>query len=138
MESELQDFEEFMKLRATIAQAYVNGDAEPLARISSRDLPGTFFGPGGDYELGAEEVLARYKRDARNFVSGDTTFEILETGASGELAYWIGFQRATMKLKGRDEVIPMSLRVTEIFRRDREGWKLIHRHADFLKDTSEY
>ena len=133
MEHDLQDFAEFMNLRATVAQAYVNGDAEPLGRISSRDGPATFFGPDGDYELGAAQVLMRYKKDARNFVSGDTTFEILQAGASAELAYWSGLQRASVRLKGKDEVIAMSLRVTEVFRRDEQGWKLIHRHADFLK-----
>ena len=136
MKKDLEDFENFMNQRASVAQAYVNGNAEPLLQVSSSGLPATFFGPGGDYELGAEQVAARYKKDAKNFVEGDTSFEILQLGASGELAYWTGFQRASVRMKGKAELIPMSLRVTEVFRRDLEGWKLVHRHADFLKQTS--
>ena len=136
MKNHLQDFEQFMNERAAVAQAYVNGNAEPLARISYNNDPATFFGPGGDYELGAEQVSSRYKKDAHNFIAGDTTFEILQLGASGELAYWVGFQRASVRLKGKDKAVPMTLRVTEVFRRDNEEWKLVHRHADSLKETS--
>jgi ketosteroid isomerase-like protein len=134
MENDLQDFEEFMSKRAAIAQAYVNGNAELLAQICSSDMPATFFGPAGDYEFGADQVANRYKTDAQNFLAGNTSLEILQIGAFGELAFWTGFQRASVRMKGKEHATPMSLRVTEVFRRDVEGWKLVHRHADFLKE----
>ncbi|HSX10404.1 MAG TPA: nuclear transport factor 2 family protein, partial [Chlamydiales bacterium] len=82
---------------------------------------------------GADNVLVRFKQDAAAFTTGsDTHFEILHMAASDSIAYWVGFQRATAQMHGRPESIPMNLRVTEIFRRENNEWKLIHRHADFL------
>ncbi len=138
MNNDLQDFEQFMKRREDVARAYVNGDAEPLGRIATRVSPATFFSPKGDYEQGAEQVYARQASDTEHFESGgDSNFEILQMAASDRLAYWVGLQRATARLKGKTEPVPMSLRVTEVFRREDDEWKLVHRHADFLKSESE-
>src|SRR3954468_2617181 len=86
---------------------------------------------------GARDEFSRYERDAEAFEpGGDTSFEILHMGASDGLAYWVGFQRATAHLRGRTEPVPFNLRVTEVFRREGGEWKLIHRHADTLKETA--
>lgn len=37
---------------------------------------------------------------------------------------------AEVKMNGDDKLIPMKLRITELFRLREGAWKLIHRHAD--------
>ena len=131
MGDELTSFKEFMNRREEAAKAYVNGDAEPLAEIATLNSPASFFSPKGDHTEGAAEVLAVYKKDAGAFDSGsETHFEILQMEAAGGLAFWAGFQKASMRMKGKEEAIPMNIRVTEIFRRENGDWKMIHRHAD--------
>ncbi len=133
MTDELRDFERFMKQREEVARAFVNGDPEPLSRIIARTSNATFFGPGGGYRDGADEVSATYRLDASLFQSGgDSHFEVLQMDASDSVAYWVGIQRATARMQGKEEAVPMSLRVTEVFRREGSAWKLVHRHADML------
>lgn len=134
----LENFKEFMKQREAAARSYVCGDPAPVASITTRVCPATFFGPRGDYNQGADEVLSTFNLGAAMFGTGsDTHFEILHMAASDSIAYWVGFQRANAQMHGSKDTIPMNLRVTEIFRREDDEWKLIHRHADLLTSPSE-
>ena len=133
MMNDLHDFEQFMKRRDDAARAYVRGDATPLGRIVARGGDATFFAPRGGYVQGADDVFSTYEHDAVAFApGGDSSFEILQIAASDGLAYWVGFQRATVHMREHTEAVPFNLRVTEVFRREGDDWKLIHRHADPL------
>jgi ketosteroid isomerase-like protein len=133
MSDDLHDFEEFMKRRDEAARAYVRGDSAPLGQIVAREGDATFFAPRGGYVQGADNVSSTYKRDATAFApGGDSSFTILQMGASDGIAYWVGFQRATAHMRGHTEAVPFNLRVTEVFHREGDQWKLVHRHADPL------
>ena len=138
MNDDLHDFEQFMQRRDQAARAYVRGDAEPLGRLTTSNSPATFFAPMGGYVQDAAAVSARYARDAAAFEPGsDSRFEILHMAASDGIAYWTGFQRASVRMRGRAEMVPFNLRVTELFRREDGDWKLLHRHADALVSEPE-
>lgn len=131
MSTKPSDFEGFMKDREAVGQAYITGDALPLADISAQLDPARFFSPVGGYVEGAAAVLSTNEDGAGHFrPGGDTQFEVLHMSASGDLGYWVGVQHANVLMEGHDEAIPMHLRITEIFRQVDGEWKLIHRHAD--------
>jgi NAD(P)H-dependent FMN reductase/ketosteroid isomerase-like protein len=123
-------FPEFMTRREAIARDYVNGDASSLASMVTKTDPATFFAPNGDQERGAAAVKARYEHDAGAFRGGTTELEVLQSAASGGLAFWTGLQRATVRMG--DETAPktMTLRITEVFRYEGGAYTLVHRHAD--------
>jgi ketosteroid isomerase-like protein len=131
--SEHDDFDELMKARTRAADAYVQGDVAPLDVLEARVGPVTFFGPNGAFVTGAEAVRHRYAKDAGNFApGGENRLEILHSGASGDLGYWVGFQHAVAHLRGKPEPVPMKLRITELFRREAGEWRLVHRHAEMV------
>ena len=51
-----------------------------------------------------------------------------------ELAYVVWIARQKAKMGARQDVTPVDLRVTMIFRPEEEGgtWKVVHRHADLI------
>ena len=138
MSNELEDFQQFMKQREEIARAYVQGDAAPINSIATQNAPATFFGPGGGRVEGAKEVASSYEKGAASFdIHGESNLEILQMAASDGIAYWVGFQHATAYFRGNPEAVPMKLRITELFRREGNEWKLVHRHADMLAEEQK-
>jgi ketosteroid isomerase-like protein len=128
-----ETFEEFLKRRESVSLDYVNGNPSTLIDISASHDPATFFSPSGDLISGAADVNAANEKGAASFREGSTGhFEILQSSESGDLAFWSGLQHAKARMEGKDGEIPMSLRVTEVFRREDGEWKLVHRHADMV------
>lgn len=135
--SAARSFQAFMQRRASVGEAYVNGDAQPLLEIVTREDPVTFLSPRGDTVTGAGAVAARFAKDAGAFQrGGQNRTEVLQLAASGDVAWWTGYQIAEARLDGKEAPVAMRLRVTEAFRFGADGWKLVHRHAEPAKSTS--
>ena len=133
--SHQQDFEKFLETREKAAQSYTTGHPEGVVSLATKESPATFYGPGGGAVVGAHEVAARYEKDAHAFKpGGETHFEVLQSAAGDSLGFWAGFQHAKVRVGDNPDLITMKLRVTEVFRREPHGWKLVHRHADPMGD----
>lgn len=138
MNSDLHGFGQFMKQREEAASAYVSGDAAPVGALLTQHGPSSFFGPMGGHIEGAKKVLTTHEHGAEQFHSGgENKMEILHMGASDGIAYWVGLQHATVQMGESAKPTQMSLRVTELFRREEGEWKLIHRHADMLASAPQ-
>jgi ketosteroid isomerase-like protein len=110
--------------------AWINGEAAGYA------LPddGTILGGVGGYSHGGSETAARQGAAAAQWRSGSGEVEFLNGAATGELA-WVSFiERAVVVLRADPAERRWDLRVTEVFRRDGDGWERVHRHADPLVD----
>lgn len=131
-------FNEFMKRREAASNDYIRGEAQSVAQMLSSQDPATFMPPHGAVIEGASTVAAAQIDGASIFgPESSGHFEVLNSGASGDLAFWTGRQVATMDIKGQDEPVPMILRTTEVFRREDGKWKLVHRHADIATPTKD-
>ena len=129
----LNDFENFMEERLKASTDFVEGKFEPLKQISVEKSPATIFPPHGICIEGVNEVNSSNEKGASNFLPGaKNEFEVMHQDADEHLAYWTGIQRSKVKMKGKDEDVIFNLRITEIFRKEKGKWKLLHRHADKL------
>lgn len=128
-----EDFASFLVRREAISGDYITGKAGPLLEISTSSDPATFFPPNGDRVHGAANVNAANKHGAETFRKGGVgRFEVMQSGSSGGIGYWVGLQHADVLMAGKDKPVSMQLRTTEIFRLEDGAWRLVHRHADML------
>ncbi len=80
---------------------------------------------------GWEQVASTMERAASQFRDGEiVAFETIEKHVTPEFAYVVRVERATAKVGGSEDVAPIALRVTMIFRPEDGEWKIVHRHAD--------
>jgi ketosteroid isomerase-like protein len=129
------DFDAFLSERETASTAFVEGDPEPLIAMSATADPATIYPPRGSLVVGAEAVNNGNRAGAAAFAPGaQNRFEVLHAGHDGDLGYWTGLQHSIVVFQDGAGPVPMTLRVTELFRREGGTWRLFHRHAD--NDTS--
>jgi ketosteroid isomerase-like protein len=115
-------------------RALHNGDITPRLSTWSHNDPLTLFGAGVPYRRGWEGVLPVFEWLGRTFTGCDQyEFELLASDADGALAYTVGIERyrATTVVGA---TVENALRVTHVYRREPEGWKIIHRHGDHLPE----
>jgi ketosteroid isomerase-like protein len=125
------DLEQVMEQDHGALAAFVTGDPEPKKRLYSRADDVTLANPYGPPARGWNQVAAALERAAAQLREGEPTgFERISGYATADLAYIVEIERYRMKTGGADHLVPVSLRVTTIFRRESDGWKVVHRHAD--------
>ncbi len=112
-----------------------NGDAAPRAAIWSHNDPVTLFGAAFQGS-GWAKLSATFELLASRFSNCTSwEYEVSAAGASGDLAYIVGIEHTTASVGGAAPE-PYALRVTTIFRRESGEWKVVHRHADPMADSS--
>jgi ketosteroid isomerase-like protein len=111
--------------------AFVRGDPEPQKRLFSRRDDVTLANPVDPPARGWHQVEATMERAAAQLRDGEPcTYERISGWATADLGYVLEIQRTRAKFGGADELTPVALRVTTIFRREDGAWRVVHRHAD--------
>ena len=126
------EFRAFLARRQEATAAFFNGDAGPWKAQASHTDDITMFGGYGGHERGWQAVEDRYTWAATRNAEGSVQSDIIACHVTPEMAYTVAIEHGDVRPSGGEQFAPKSLRVTEIFRREDSGWKLIHRHADPL------
>jgi ketosteroid isomerase-like protein len=107
------------------------GNTEGYVALWSRRDDITLGNPFGGFARGWDQVVEQMERAASHYRDGETTsFEMISEVAAGNLAYTVEIERFRARVGGSREMSELALRVTCVYRREEEGWKLVHRHAD--------
>ena len=110
---------------------FMKGNPEPVKELFSHREDVTLANPLGPPAHGWEQVGATIEHAASQFRDGRlVSVEIVEKHATPEFAYTVWLEHAEGKAGGREEVAPVTLRVTMIYRPEESTWKVVHRHAD--------
>jgi ketosteroid isomerase-like protein len=132
--SDLDDFLATTLARQVQAEeALHNGDPEPRLAMWSTNDPVTLLG-AVQSASGWDEVSRLFHWLGSGF--SDCTayrFELLAAGVSGDLAYTVGYEHTTAAWDGTP-LDPYTLRVTHVYRREDGEWRIVHRHADSLRN----
>ncbi len=130
MATETEDFLAEMLPRQRDAEKSIhNGDVEPRLALWSRLDPVTLYGANlsgsgwADLEPTFREV-ASWFADSVSY-----EFEVIAAGASGDLAYTVGYEHNEVTVNGQPRTY--TLRATHVYRRENGQWRIVHRHADF-------
>jgi ketosteroid isomerase-like protein len=108
-----------------------NGKSETTKAIWSHGDDITLSGGfGGRTEKGWEQIGPRLDWVAAHFSKGTSTFERLAARSSGELGYVVQIEHISYQVPGQSTPATRDYRVTMIFHREPDGWRLLHRHAD--------
>ena len=110
---------------------FSRGDPESALKLWSRQDDVTLANPLGPPVRGWKAVRETSERAASQVTEGEAfSAERISTYATTDLGYLVEIQRFRAKVGGADVAALVSLRVTTIFRREDDGWRIVHRHAD--------
>jgi ketosteroid isomerase-like protein len=128
-----QELADLVEATAEAASAFIRGDIRRYLTLIRHADDYTLMAPfGGEPRRGfdpsdqAVEALAEYFRGP-----GQAELEVFESYTSGDLVVLVAVERQHGEIGGLPDQ-DWSLRVTLVFRREGEGWRLAHRHADPL------
>ena len=111
--------------------AFIQGDPDVQKQLWSRRDDVTLANPLGPPAKGFDAVCQAADSAAWQISEGEGyTFDTITWVETADLAYEVGIEHSRAKLGGAAEKVPISLRVTTVFRREDDGWKIVHRHAD--------
>jgi ketosteroid isomerase-like protein len=132
---ERDDFLAWVNSRLKEAEIAVHsGDATPRRAIWSREEPVTVLG-AWQSAVGRAEVDELFGSLEQTF--SDCTsyrYDMVAADVIGDLAYTVGYEHTQATVNGEPRTY--TLRATQIYRREGDEWKVVHRHADAVPDQS--
>lgn len=109
----------------------VKGNPGATTAMFSHREDVTLANPFGPVTRGWKSVVETAQLASSRYRDGEaTSFEEVAKYVTANLAYIVEIERYTAKIGGRDDITPVAVRVTSIFRLEEGVWKLLHRHAD--------
>ena len=117
------------KLEAT-EEEFVQGRPASFQALWSRADDVTLCGGFGGVERGWKNVTDRLSWVSKIYSDGTRTREELSRMVAADFAYLVQKEVIHSRLGSQVELSTLELRATMVFRREADGWRIVHRHAD--------
>jgi ketosteroid isomerase-like protein len=127
----LSDFDGAVEAFRHALEPLMKGDPRPVTELISRRDDVTLANPLGPPHRGPAEVDKAIAEAAAQLRDGSIRrFEEVSRYSTPDLGYVVQLERTQARLAGSENMSPVALRVTMIFRREGDTWRVAHRHAD--------
>lgn len=124
-----EDFQAFLARQKDAEEAFVLGDAKPRMALWSRLEPVSLAGALGIVEVGWERLAEVFPKVAAMFSDvSDFSYEVVIAEVLEDMAYTLGFERFHGAI-GERPVEDVVVRVTHVYRREQDEWRIVHRHG---------
>jgi len=131
-----EELTEFVRRTEEAADAWVRGDMDRYLDLVHHAQGFTLLAPFGGPATQHEERAEGVRASADYFQGGEARLEHVYSHAWGDTVVLAMIERQHGQVGGMPDQ-DLSLRVTQVYRRDGADWQLVHRHADPLVRTVE-
>jgi ketosteroid isomerase-like protein len=111
--------------------AMFTGDAGPMQEIWSHADNVTYMGPGGGIQVGWNAVRDAWEAQAALKLGGKIEPHQLHVTVGQDLAFTQCYEKGENQ-DAQGQVVQVSIRATNVFRKENGQWKMISHHTDLL------
>ncbi|MGD9645993.1 MAG: nuclear transport factor 2 family protein [Pirellulales bacterium] len=111
--------------------AMFTGDTAAMQQIWSHADDVTYLGPAGDFLVGWDAVRDAWESQAALKLGGEVEPVEMHTTVGNDLAFTQCYEKGT-NLDPQGRTVKVSIRATNVFRKERGEWKMIGHHTDLL------
>lgn len=113
----------------------LKGDPAPLVSIWSHGANVTTMHPVGGRQLGWASVRETWEQVGKAMSDGQVKLNDQLIRVAGDMAYEVGQEQGFLVLGGQR--ISIDHRVTNVYRREAKGWRIVHHHTDVSAGMQE-
>ncbi|HEX7230934.1 MAG TPA: nuclear transport factor 2 family protein [Candidatus Binatia bacterium] len=125
----------FIKKLETAEEEFVQGLPAAFLGLWSHSDDVTLCGGFGGVEHGWQNVTDRLTWVSAKFAEGTRNREEISSFVGIDFAYLVQTEVIRSRVADQPEPSTQELRATMVFRREPDGWRIVHRHADFQTRT---
>ena len=111
--------------------AMFTGDVGPMKDVWSHAADVTYMGPGGGFLVGWDQVLAIWEAQAAMKLGGTIKPEGMRITAGPDIAIASTYEEGE-NTNADGKPAKVSIRATNLFRKENGKWKMIGHHTDLL------
>ena len=126
---------DFMAKLEAAEHQFVQGRPAAFKALWSHSGDVSICGAFGGVESGWDKVASRLDWASSQFSEGTRSREEIRSTVGTDFAYLVQTEHIRFRVPGRTDPSTLDLRVTMVFRREPDGWRIVHRHADSQRNT---
>lgn len=113
-----------------------SGNTAPMKAVWSHESDVTQLGPMGGRITGWNAVGAEWRREGGLKLGGAVTAEHVQVVAGPCMGYTVT-EEVGRNMTADGEPVEVRFRATNVFRKERDGWKMVHHHTDLSQGLIE-